>query len=170
MEIEIPVTLTSFEEAEVGELLLLDIDQAKAWGILMEKAGGYKIALLRGGDVPWPVLYTQANSERCGSYGSDWFVELVDDDRSIPFAADRAQQFYGALFVCAGDAPVLRLGPGPGNSPVVTIDLRDCRVRKIEREAIPYFEWRIWRSRDHFEVGDERGLICTVTAAEPQPR
>ena len=171
MLVERSIVFKSLADAEPGELLILEMDGEKGVGILINKEHSYRIAVLKGGDAPWPHLRTIQHSERCGSLGKDWLLELLDGPESFPYNAKTFVGHYGLVCLNTGDIPVLRLGPASSANAVNEINLNDCSRWAIDENSIPYLKWQVWRSKEHFDAKDaERGLIVTIEAQEPAPR
>ena len=161
MEIDTPLTIKRLGEVVVGELLILDLNDTPHLSVCLEKREGstdLKVGLLDGEHLEWPYIVTTRTFNQCGSYGTDWFVQLEPDEQSYPYRAAHFRDHYGTIVVASG-GPLLLFGPQPrGEHNGGCVTLPNFTPASFENDGIPYKTWTIWRTKDAFDAGEEAPL------------
>ncbi len=173
MEIHIPTVLKDLSQAQTGELLVVNHYGAKIVGVcLTNEPGGavVKVGLLEGEDLSWPHVIVINKSEVCGSYGSNWFVELLEGPESIPCNGTKFLEHFGAIFVSREGSAALLFGPPPerGGHSGGTFGLPNFENSKIDGDSIPYLKWKIWTSRQRYLENREKPIEVTGRAIPPR--
>ena len=174
MEIDTPLVMKQLGETDVGELLLVEYGGEWCLAVCLMKEEGssdIRIGLLQGEQLDWPRIIITRTHHGCGSYGSDWYVELLPGQESVPYGAGQYREHYGTILVerSPGTA-TLTFGPDPeqrGHSGGSFTLPNFSLIRAVSGDGIPYTRWTIWQSREGYEEGE--GKIATIEAKTPQP-
>lgn len=162
MEIEKDFTTKQLSQVVVGELLLMEYFGVLSLAIVLDRIEDDKIlfGFLRapGSELTAPFYSMFETSERCMSFGTDWELELIRDDKNTIGPSPDG----GSGVVLVQDSDVLMKfgrpprditkGPLYFNFSTATVCAPPIRSALI-------FQWRIWAANRSLRARDARPIF-----------
>lgn len=175
MEIDTPLVMKQMSEVAVGELLLVDYKGEWCLAVCLRRdadSSDVLIGLLDGDDIGWPHTIELRTHHHCGSYGIEWYLELVASEETVPYGGAKHRENYGAIFIGTDGVAALTFGPAPNarGDRGGGFKLPAFSRTSFDNDSIPYLRWKIWRNRKCFEGQTSGALIREIVAKAPPPR
>lgn len=149
-------------ELTPGELVRMDFGTASALVLLLspDMEGDTIVGVIASPDFETPLCWSEARkSDRCLSYGTDWFLE----ERPGPETAPGRQLPGGRAPVAFYDTDglVLRFAPPRGfaHQGFLFNLQKGVFLRQPSSKAAPLDRWAIWASEEHYRHSRQPALF-----------
>ncbi|MFC3323340.1 hypothetical protein [Mesorhizobium cantuariense] len=137
------------EEANPGELVRFAEGEGSTLAIVTSKSQnetfGYLLLSSTADNFEGPEFTLFEPNDPCLSYGLNWIIELVEDERSVPRSRAGVDQLGVIRLLAEGPAMIVRGAQPNDRKRLGLFNLQTGKFVGRERhEGAPCFAWTIW--------------------------